>query len=599
MQKKIEPVFSQWGPAVNGLQCRIAAVDPKTDEQTATSDTVDGVEQFKNASDLTLLVELKNVSAEPLRLYGTRYNDNVSPPWPGKSVSNNFAPLVMDCLFTDADGTPFDRPTRNLHAMDAMHKGRGIRTETMEPGRSLYLVIRPTLWKHCLAFEIEDGQWQVAITYRGLTGDDVEESLKKAFPKRQTEEHWHGSSTSGVVTVNILPEPMSVVSDLIWGDELNGLVAAIDVTPHCEDHPHGNSITPFICLKNVSDREIPFWSETWRQDDTIAVRDPEGKESEPSHPWYSGWMTVVHWRLKPGQIARIPSIAMSIALDTEADAAEKPNPTGGSIIGPPGKYELQATIKLNDWQRGKDADRIPTADDWQGGLKTGWCSVNVRERVPTDDPPRFIGRFGLAGENGAVIRQATVLVRSPSAGAPIFDESLEGSSFDVNNCIEEPLMIDIRAAGFEETRFYEVAPNPAEAVVLKLKPAEPTTFRLLDRQGRPISDSQVRFFNRTKHDASAGPYPPYGLLGPVWATSNKDGWVALDTLQKFDPLDQKLGNNIYHFYVESPGLASFFIGPIEAGQTLGDLTVDELFEVSGEIQASDDELVVRQTLILG
>ena len=81
-----------------------------------------------------------------------------------------------------------------------------------------------------------------------------------------------------------------------------------------------------------------------------------------------------------------------------------------------------------------------------------------------------------------------------------------------------------------------------------------------------------------------------GTSGPVWATSNARGDVVLDMLQKIDPLDQRLGNNIYWFYVEPADLAPLFVGPMEAGQTLGDIKVGPLLEVRGEVPGTKEEL---------
>ena len=61
-------------------------------------------------------------------------------------------------------------------------------------------------------------------------------------------------------------------------------------------------------------------------------------------------------------------------------------------------------------------------------------------------------------------------------------------------------------------------------------------------------------------------------------------------LQKVDPLDRKLGNNIYWFYVEPPSLAPLFLGPLQAGADLGDIVVGPLLEASGEVRGTPEEL---------
>jgi hypothetical protein len=160
----------------------------------------------------------------------------------------------------------------------------------------------------------------------------------------------------------------------------------------------------------------------------------------------------------------------------------------------------------------------------------------------------------------------------------------------IPECPFEKLMVNVRAPGFEETRFLDVAVQPKEVAPLTLTPAAQTRLRLVADDGKPVGGAAVRFFNRSKFDASTGPYPMQGLKGDVWARSDDNGDVVLDTLQKIDPLDKKLGNNIYHFYIEPIDLAPLFIGPVQAGQDLGEIRVGSLLEASGEVRGTPQEL---------
>ena len=89
----------------------------------------------------------------------------------------------------------------------------------------------------------------------------------------------------------------------------------------------------------------------------------------------------------------------------------------------------------------------------------------------------------------------------------------------------------------------------------------------------------------------------HGLKGPVWATSGTDGIVVLDSLQIKDPAYPKLGDAVYFFCVEPPPLEDQkpawpprIIGPIKAGQTLGDIQLCPPLEVRGEIRGTPEEL---------
>lgn len=76
----------------------------------------------------------------------------------------------------------------------------------------------------------------------------------------------------------------------------------------------------------------------------------------------------------------------------------------------------------------------------------------------------------------------------------------------------------------------------------------------------------------------------------MWATSQADGVVLLDTLQRVDSFYAELGDAVYYFYVETPGLAPLFLGPVKAGQDLGDVTVGPFLEARGEVRGTPEEL---------
>jgi hypothetical protein len=81
-----------WGASADGLQARLIAVPRSSDEQQPEFPASAEAPSFMRAEDATFLVELKNVSDKPVLVQGTRYGNTVSPPWPGKSVSDHFAP---------------------------------------------------------------------------------------------------------------------------------------------------------------------------------------------------------------------------------------------------------------------------------------------------------------------------------------------------------------------------------------------------------------------------------------------------------------------------------------------------------------------------
>ena len=145
---------ASWGEPSAGLQARIVAVAPDTDEQKPDFATAKRATSLPRPEDLTLLVELKNVSDKAIALQGTRYGDSVTRPWPGKSSSGSFAPYLFTCEFFSKDGKRIEGPSRTVLPTDAMlHlSGRGL-AEKLEPGRSLVMLIRPIQWDAAVAWQ--------------------------------------------------------------------------------------------------------------------------------------------------------------------------------------------------------------------------------------------------------------------------------------------------------------------------------------------------------------------------------------------------------------------------------------------------------------
>ena len=160
----------------------------------------------------------------------------------------------------------------------------------------------------------------------------------------------------------------------------------------------------------------------------------------------------------------------------------------------------------------------------------------------------------------------------------------------IPRCPFEPLTVQVCAPGFEETRFDDVAVKPDEVTRLSLKRADPAKFPARDVATASRCPAPGFASLTAVPPRPAGPYPVDGTSGPVWAMSNARGAVVLDMLQKIDPLDQRLGNTIYWFYIEADGLAPVFVGPVQAGQDLGEIKVGPLLEAAREVRGTKEEL---------
>jgi len=590
-----------WGEAAAGLRARIVAVAPDTDEQKPDVATAKRVTKFAHCDDVTLLVELQNVSDQPISLQGTRYGDSISPPWPGKSVSDTFAPHLFDCEFFDKQGKPIDRPSRKMLDADLMMSLTSGSAETVEPGKSLVVLIHPTKWELDLGKRLAAGDFQIRVKYHGPTKGIIKE-IARVWPDQPLTRVWSENVAASKAAFTIVRDPEARSRELVWGKAENGLRAAVEfrsaaTTPQGRrdtasgTFPYGSRLNPLIHVENVSDKAISFWSETWRQDDGITLIEDAGKETPVTHSWYSGWPRIELWTLKPGQTALLSCITLGIA-GTDAGAKEFSHPIAPFVVPDPGKYRLRYELHFGRLQRQDNNGKkiIPREGDWVGTVLTGPAPITVRERVREDEPPTFTGRLEFRGPDGTPAKEGHYEVFVQSGWRSLQKGELKGKAIDISECPFESMIVNVRAAGFEETRFYDVILKPESVIRLPLTPAQPLHFRLVTRAGQPVLGAEVRFFNRSKVEAGTGPYPTDGLKGDVWGVSNARGEVVLDTLQKFDPRDKKLGNNIYFFYIEPVALAPLFIGPVQAGENLGDIKVGPFLEARGEIRGTPQEL---------
>ena len=401
---------------------RIVAVAPTTDEQKPDWATAKRQATLSRAEDLTLLFELQNAGDKPLSLLGTRYGDSVTPPWPGKSASDYFAPLLFDCEFYDSQGRPLEGPSHQMLDSDAMGTLSGGLAETLQPTESLIVLLRPATWHPSVAGSLLAGEYRVRVRYHG-PADLVLQKLRKTWPAKPLGSVWTGDVMSAEASFQIANEPESKRPELVWGEPVNGLRAAVEFRSSVNtsqalldesrgEFPHGSRLPVYLHVRNVSEQAISFWSETWRQDDAVMLVDESGKETRLDHPWYSGEPIIERWTLKPRQTAVLGAIAIDIAADDEA-AKKLEDPIGSVIIGKPGTYPLRYELRFNAWQtKDEDGRPIPGDGDWQGTISTGISSLSVRQRRPEDapvttkQPQPSAAAWGPASPNGIRLRIA-------------------------------------------------------------------------------------------------------------------------------------------------------------------------------------------------
>ena len=576
-----------FGSESHGLKCRLVSVSP--DSADEAPDLAKQVGEFARGADLAFVVELKNVSDKPITLLGVRYGESF-PTAKGKLNTNLLGPHLFDFEFANEQGAPVSRAERFL--VDHFIVFSGASTHEIAPEESLMILLRPAQFIEPTNYVLPPGEYLAKVRYRGPSAETVAK-IAKHWPDKPQSKAWTHEVTSGQIAVSIAEDPAAPEPiDLVWGPAKDGLQAAIEyrVPDYVLEDPTKAPGIPLKTIvgivfhvKNVSDKLITFVSETSRQDDTAHVTNANGEKVDVSGTFYSGWPIDVRWNLEPGDVATLNVLAPAI-----------------NSLKEPGEYTIHYDIRFNG-RISKDADgnqTFPAKGDWQDVLTTGLMPLVLRARTIEDDvrakPPNFVGKIQFVDEtSGEPCVSGSFTFRGEIKSKYHADRIIKPVPVSIPDCTAKPSAVTVRADGFEEAMFYDIKFSEGETTVIKLKPAAPVRFRLVDANGgSPIAGAKVRYFNKTSAKASAGPYPTDELKGPVWANSGKDGHVELRSLQKINPFYEKLGAALYYFYIEPADshLAPRFIGPVKAGQQLGDVELAAFVEVSGEVHGTPQEL---------
>ena len=589
--------YQKGGAAEKGLELRVMSVAANTNEQRPQMEAA-AVTKFAEPGAVTIVAELKNVSDKPIRLAGVRYGEGVSAPSIGKSNSRQFGPILFEYAFRTQDGKLVGPPSRK-GLNNPFLELSGAMIEKIAPGEKVVCLLRPLDTHYEAMHWLPAGDYTLQVAYVGVN-EATQAEMTKHWPAMGFSGLWNGKVSSNVIPVSIAEQPKL---DLIWGPTTNGLQAAIEfrdtdtyraegaAPPPRHEFPLGAGISSLVHVKNVSDKPISFWTEEFRQGDSIEVTDATGKVTKPPVPFFSGWAVMSQWTLKPGEIATCYSNIGSGIL-----ASTKTRGRGGPTLSPEaiskaGKYSAEIELNFGSLQS-KDAagNPVPGPDDFSGRIKTGKTPFVVRERKTGDDPPKFTAKIQLKSKTGEAMRGGHVEVREVG-GEELINAEFQDASFELREVDgTKSCYVSVRANGFEEQTFYDVELSAEAPVVLELTKATAATIRLISK-GKPVAGAKARYFVRSKAKAANGPFPMKGFEGDVWATSNERGEVLLDSLQKIDPLDAKLGENVYWFYIEPPkGLAGKMVGPIRAGEKVGDIVLGAPLTVRGEVRGTPAEL---------
>ncbi|MHC4743588.1 MAG: HEAT repeat domain-containing protein [Planctomycetota bacterium] len=197
--------------------------------------------------------------------------------------------------------------------------------------------------------------------------------------------------------IEIVPDAPKA-AELVWGKAVNGLRAAVEFIPEKASYGFGAKIGLRFHFQNVSNRDIQFVSDTWRQEQRCVVEDENGKTLPVSHSVYSGWTPVERYYLKPGETTAIDSSAFGIAANNE-QADKLGYPVGHQFVCKPGTYFVRFPLIIPNVK----SSAVPEQEeDFHGVLETGRRKFTVTaapdtnaKTVPAksrDGPERVSGR---------------------------------------------------------------------------------------------------------------------------------------------------------------------------------------------------------------
>jgi len=162
-----------------------------------------------------------------------------------------------------------------------------------------------------------------------------------------------------------------------WGEEVNGLRAAVEFVPEKELYSMGESFEVRFHVQNVSDHDIQIVSLTWRQDCPF-VEDDKGNDVWVSSCISLGYMITSRQTLKPGETAVLKGSGIGFGeLDANVSALHKSFNKTKALIGnifrcKPGQYFIHYDLKLPGVSGQPDC--------WRGRLKTGKRKITITPR---------------------------------------------------------------------------------------------------------------------------------------------------------------------------------------------------------------------------
>jgi hypothetical protein len=194
-------------------------------------------------------------------------------------------------------------------------------------------------------------------------------------------------SISGVVSFRTREQleklGIAIPLSLSWGDDVNGLRAAIEFEPEKQTYSILQKIDVHFHIQNISDKPIQFISESYRWE-PLKIEDANGNRQGVRENVYSGLPPITRHYLEPGGEVVLRGLPLSIAQD-EQQLESLGGPYGTDFKAKPGVYFVRSRLTI----RSVISSSLPARqDDWTGQIETGRHKLVVAVEPNSGNRPR-------------------------------------------------------------------------------------------------------------------------------------------------------------------------------------------------------------------
>jgi beta-lactamase regulating signal transducer with metallopeptidase domain len=214
--------------------------------------------------------------------------------------------------------------------------------------------------------------------------DEITEELKNLRVQYiQRLENISPTESNLKTDVQVEVETPDEKAGLVWGEEVNGLRAAIEFEPEKQTYSIPEKIGVHFHIQNVSDKPIQFISESYRWE-PLKIEDANGNRQGVRENVYSGLPPVTRHYLEPGREVVLRGLPLSIAQD-EQQLESLGGPYGTDFKAKPGVYSVRSRLTIP----GVISSSLPAQkDDWTGQLETGKHKLVVAVDPNSGNRPR-------------------------------------------------------------------------------------------------------------------------------------------------------------------------------------------------------------------